>query len=76
MSGAGELAMAVGVATSRGRAPVRVCLVGPSLDILGGQAVQLQRLLSKLREVPELEVDFGRRALSDCAVNRKDKQER
>jgi L-malate glycosyltransferase len=38
--------------------PVRVCLVGPSLDILGGQAVQLQRLLSRLREVPSLTVDF------------------
>jgi L-malate glycosyltransferase len=38
--------------------PVRVCLVGPSLDILGGQAVQLQRLLGRLREVPSLAVDF------------------
>ncbi len=38
--------------------PVRVCLVGPSLDILGGQAVQLQRLLGRLREVPTLRMDF------------------
>jgi glycosyltransferase involved in cell wall biosynthesis len=37
---------------------IRVVLVGPSLDILGGQAVQLQRLLARLREVPSLEVDF------------------
>jgi glycosyltransferase involved in cell wall biosynthesis len=32
--------------------------VGPSLDILGGQAVQLQRLLKKLNDVPELSVSF------------------
>lgn len=38
--------------------PVRVLLVGPSLDILGGQAVQLQRLMEKLRELPGVEVAF------------------
>ena len=38
--------------------PIRVCLVGPSLDILGGQAVQAARLLERFRTVPELEVDF------------------
>lgn len=38
--------------------PVRVLLVGPSLDILGGQAVQLQRLLEKLRGLPGVEADF------------------
>lgn len=37
---------------------VRVCLVGPSLDILGGQAVQLQRLLRALNGIPSLAVDF------------------
>lgn len=37
---------------------VRVVLVGPSLDILGGQAIQAARLLERLREVPGLEVDF------------------
>ena len=37
---------------------IRVCLVGPSLDILGGQAVQAARLLARLREIPSLEVDF------------------
>ena len=37
---------------------IRVCLVGPSLDILGGQAVQAARLLRHLRQMPGLEVDF------------------
>jgi glycosyltransferase involved in cell wall biosynthesis len=37
---------------------VRVLLVGPSLDILGGQAVQLARLLDRFRATPGLEVDF------------------
>jgi glycosyltransferase involved in cell wall biosynthesis len=35
-----------------------VCLVAPSLSILGGQAVAAQRLLERLRMVPGLEVDF------------------
>jgi glycosyltransferase involved in cell wall biosynthesis len=35
-----------------------VCLVAPSLSILGGQAVAAQRLLERLRTVPGLEVDF------------------
>jgi glycosyltransferase involved in cell wall biosynthesis len=38
--------------------PIRVCLVAPSLSILGGQAVAAQRLLERLRTVPGLEVDF------------------
>src|SRR5690242_3027712 len=38
--------------------PIRVCLVAPSLAILGGQAVAAQRLLERLRLVPGLEVDF------------------
>src|SRR3954469_4506633 len=38
--------------------PIRVCLVAPSLAILGGQAVAAQRLLERLRTVPGLEVDF------------------
>jgi glycosyltransferase involved in cell wall biosynthesis len=37
---------------------VRVCIVGPSLDILGGQAVQASRLFRRLRDVPSIEVDF------------------
>lgn len=36
----------------------RVLLVGPSLDILGGQAVQAARLLSRLREEASVSVDF------------------
>lgn len=59
MSGVGELTVPASAPPSApARERVRVCLVGPSLDILGGQAVQLQRLLGKLREVPELDVDF------------------
>jgi glycosyltransferase involved in cell wall biosynthesis len=38
--------------------PIRVCIVAPSLSILGGQAVAAQRLLERLRMVPGLEVDF------------------
>ena len=45
---------------SRGAAarPIRVCLVAPSLSILGGQAVAAQRLLERLRAVPGLEIGF------------------
>jgi glycosyltransferase involved in cell wall biosynthesis len=43
---------------SRSARPVRVCLVAPSLAILGGQAVAAQRLLERLRAVPGLEVGF------------------
>jgi len=45
-------------ASPRTPRPLRVLLVGPSLDILGGQAVQAARLLERLREIPGLEVDF------------------
>jgi glycosyltransferase involved in cell wall biosynthesis len=38
--------------------PIRVTLVGPSLDILGGQAVQAKRLLDRLSASPELAPDF------------------
>src|SRR5215213_11847101 len=38
--------------------PIRVCLVAPSLSILGGQAVAAQRLLERLRAVPGLEIGF------------------
>lgn len=37
---------------------VKVCLVGPSLDILGGQAVQLARLHDRLKETPGIDVSF------------------
>ena len=38
--------------------PIRVVLVGPSMDILGGQAVQVARLLRRLRELDGIEVAF------------------
>ena len=38
--------------------PIRVLLVGPSLAILGGQSVQLKRLLDKLAQVPGIDVGF------------------
>ena len=37
---------------------VRVCLVAPSLDILGGQAVQADRLRRALEDVASVDVDF------------------
>jgi glycosyltransferase involved in cell wall biosynthesis len=37
---------------------IRVLLVGPSLDILGGQSVQLARLLERFRDTPGVDVDF------------------
>ena len=38
--------------------PLRVCVVAPSLDILGGQAVVAQRLMERLRTDPALTVSF------------------
>ena len=37
---------------------IRVTLVGPSLDILGGQAVQLERLVHRLEGSSDLRIDF------------------
>src|SRR6185312_2360053 len=37
---------------------LRLLVVGPSLDILGGQAVQAERLIKRLQEEPSLEVGF------------------
>jgi L-malate glycosyltransferase len=37
---------------------IRVLLIAPSLDILGGQAVQAARLLRELRKEASLEIDF------------------
>src|SRR5438128_2029241 len=42
----------------QGTARLRVLIVAPSLDILGGQAIQAQRLLTRLSEHPSLEVGF------------------
>jgi glycosyltransferase involved in cell wall biosynthesis len=41
-----------------GGATVRVLIIAPSLDILGGQAVQAERLLARLRAEPSLAVSF------------------
>lgn len=38
--------------------PIRVCIVGPSLDIIGGQSIQLERLRVRLVKNPGLEVSF------------------
>ena len=46
------------VSAGREERPIRVCIVAPSLSILGGQAVAAQRLIERLRAVPGLEVDF------------------
>ena len=43
---------------SRVSRPLRVLIVAPSLEILGGQAVQASRLLKKLIEEPSIEVSF------------------
>lgn len=37
---------------------LRVLIVGPSLDILGGQSIQAARILSRLQEEPSLEMGF------------------
>ncbi len=37
---------------------VRVLLIAPSLDILGGQSVQATRLLRALRKETSIQVDF------------------
>ena len=39
---------------------VRVLLIAPSLEILGGQAVQAMRLLRALRKEPSIQIDFQR----------------
>jgi len=50
---------AAGTAATRTTArPVRVCILAPSLDILGGQAIVAQRLIQRLRQDPELEITF------------------
>lgn len=46
------------VARATPRAPLRITLVGPSLDIVGGQSIILDRLLSRFRETPGVEVSF------------------
>ncbi|HEY0322849.1 MAG TPA: glycosyltransferase family 4 protein [Pyrinomonadaceae bacterium] len=43
---------------ARGVRPLRVLMVAPSLDILGGQAVQAARLLENLSHEPGLEISM------------------
>jgi glycosyltransferase involved in cell wall biosynthesis len=38
--------------------PVRVLLIAPSCEIVGGQAVQADRLLDELRKIPQVKIDF------------------
>ncbi|MBT8396868.1 MAG: glycosyltransferase family 4 protein [Gemmatimonadetes bacterium] len=38
--------------------PIRIALVAPSLDLLGGQAVQASLLMDRLNQLPDLEVEF------------------
>jgi glycosyltransferase involved in cell wall biosynthesis len=44
-------------AEANGR-PLRVLLIAPSIEILGGQAVQATRLLASLRDEPSVEIEF------------------
>ena len=46
------------MAQNRVRDRLRVCIVAPSLDILGGQAVAATRLLERLETVQSLEMSF------------------
>jgi glycosyltransferase involved in cell wall biosynthesis len=47
-----------GLAAREGNKPLRILVVAPSLDILGGQSVQAARLTSRLREEPVFEIGF------------------
>lgn len=47
-----------GAERSGGGRPIRVCLVAPSLEILGGQAVQAARLYRGLRQLRSVAVGF------------------
>jgi L-malate glycosyltransferase len=38
--------------------PVSLLVIGPSMDILGGQAVQVRRLLGILEDVPDIDLTF------------------
>lgn len=38
--------------------PIRILLIAPSLDILGGQAVQAVRLLSEMQDDPSIHMEF------------------
>ncbi|HEX8707357.1 MAG TPA: glycosyltransferase family 4 protein [Pyrinomonadaceae bacterium] len=56
---AGEEREAAGAAQGAcGQTPLRVLIVAPSMDILGGQAVQAERLMDGLKQEPSLSVSF------------------
>ena len=38
--------------------PIRVLLIAPSLEIVGGQSVQAARLYDELSKLPQLKIDF------------------
>ena len=44
--------------TNRGRAPLKVCILAPSIDVLGGQSRQAERLMIGLANEPSLEIGF------------------
>ena len=48
----------LGLYASLTGSPVRVCMVAPTTRILGGQAVQADRLRTRLEESPDVEVRF------------------
>jgi L-malate glycosyltransferase len=57
MRGAGE-AEPDRVSSGSRSSRLRVCIVAPSLDILGGQAVVAQRLMDQLESDPDIELSF------------------
>ncbi|MBA3806249.1 MAG: hypothetical protein H0X14_11120, partial [Acidobacteria bacterium] len=53
-----QIAQAEAPATNGETPPLRVLIIAPSFDILGGQSVQAARLLERLRDEPSLDVSF------------------
>ncbi len=51
-------AQAEAPATNGETPPLRVLIIAPSFDILGGQSVQAARLMERLRDEPSLDVSF------------------
>ena len=49
-----------GRAAQAGAVPkrLRVCIIAASLDILGGQAIEAQRILRGMRDEPSVEMSF------------------
>lgn len=53
-----DQSLAEGKASTDNLNPLRVLIIAPSFDILGGQTVQAARLLARLREEPSIEAGF------------------